>query len=79
MPRENAQAKARRYLTEGRLMIKLLDPVADRVRAHCRGGGHVYNLGYEPGEGWFCECAALSECCHLIALQLVTVRPQGGH
>lgn len=71
MPRENAEAKGRRYLTEGRLVVQYLAPGV--IRAMCRGGGEVYRLGFERG-GWYCECPALSRCCHLVALQLVTVR-----
>jgi uncharacterized Zn finger protein len=69
MPRENAQAKGRRYLAEGRLLVDRVD--SDEIRARCRGGGAVYELGLERGE-WFCNCPALTTCSHLIALQLVT-------
>ena len=69
MARENAEMKGRRYLIEGRLVV---DRVAgDEIRARCRGGGAVYELGLERGE-WFCSCPALGLCSHLVALQLVT-------
>jgi hypothetical protein len=42
-------------------------------------GGTVYSLGFDDigdGDGgWFCSCPAFGRCAHLIALQLVTVRP----
>ena len=69
MPRENAEAKGRRYLVEGRLVVERV--AGDTIRAHCRGGGAVYKLGLERGE-WFCSCPALGLCSHLVALQLVT-------
>lgn len=69
MPRENAEAKGRRYLLEGRLVVERV--AGGEIRARCRGGGAVYELGLERGE-WFCSCPALTTCSHLIALQLVT-------
>lgn len=71
--RENAEAKARRYLTEARLLITQLD--GDTVTATCRGSGEIYQLGHDPETGWHCDCPAHSDgCSHLQALQLVTVR-----
>ena len=69
MARENAEAKGRRYLVEGRLVVE--HATGGEIRAHCRGGGQVYDLGLERGE-WFCSCPALGLCSHLVALQLVT-------
>jgi uncharacterized Zn finger protein len=71
--RESAQAKARRYLGEGRLSVLRVDK--SQVVAECRGGGTVYRLGYENGV-WRCDCPARGTCCHLHALMLVTVRPK---
>ena len=65
--RENAEAKGR----EGRLLIERVDEGG--IRASCRGGGQVYQLGFEDG-AWFCSCPALGRCAHLVALQAVTVR-----
>jgi hypothetical protein len=70
--RENVQAKGRRYLTEGRLIVERVD--AAGIRAICRGMGAVYTLGYE-NERWYCICPARDTCAHLTALQLVTRRP----
>jgi uncharacterized Zn finger protein len=69
VPRENAEAKGRRYLVEGRLVVERV--AGGEIRARCRGGGAVYELGLERGE-WFCNCPALGLCSHLVALQLVT-------
>ncbi len=71
--RENAQAKGRRYVSEGRLYVA--EVTAAKVSATCRGQGEVYRLGYDEG-GWWCECPALTTCCHLVALMLVTIRPR---
>ena len=71
--RENVEAKGRRLLTEGRLTI--LGVRSRSIDATCRGdSAEVYRLGYRPG-GWFCDCAALGKCSHLVALELVTIRP----
>ncbi len=72
--RENAEAKGRRYLTEGRLLIRSAGP--DGVRALCRGNGEWYRVGYQRG-GWSCDCPALGRCAHLVAIMLVTTRPGG--
>jgi hypothetical protein len=68
MSRENAAAKGRRYIAEGRLVVRYLDD--DGARADCRGDGAIYSLGYE--RGWWCSCAAKGRCSHLYALGLVT-------
>jgi hypothetical protein len=73
MPRENAFAKGRRLLTEGRLIVRAAGPQG--IRALCRGdSGEWYHAFFER-DGWRCDCPALGRCSHLIALQLVTVRP----
>jgi hypothetical protein len=72
MTRETVDAKARRYLCEGRLIVTKVD--GDHVMACCRGQGSVYRLGHEPGRGWFCDCSARGTCCHLVALMAVTIR-----
>jgi uncharacterized Zn finger protein len=71
--RESADSKGRRYITEGRLIVTSVD--GERVEATCRGQGENYRLGYQGG-GWSCECPAVGLCAHLVALQLVTVRPE---
>ena len=71
--RENAAAKGRRYLTEGRLTVERVD--GDLVGASCRGdSGETYRLGYDPAQQeWHCTCPARGRCSHLVALMLVTV------
>ena len=82
MPRESADDKARRLLTEGRITIMAVDPDARAsVVAEAKGdSGAVYALGFDRStNGWRCTCEAASKfgrrCSHLRALQLVTVRP----
>jgi hypothetical protein len=77
----SAESKAHRILTEGRLTVERVDGGA--VVASCRGysDGEVYRLGFDPNTmEWRCTCKASSEfhrrCSHLIALQLVTVKPR---
>jgi hypothetical protein len=69
-PRENAAAKGRRYLTEGRLVVHEVDEQAGTCRASCRGGGAIYRCGRDSA-GWFCTCPARATCAHLVALQSV--------
>lgn len=68
MSRENAPAKARRYLGEGRLTVTFVD--GDRVTATCKGDGRVYRVTV-AGEAWHCDCDARGRCSHLYALGLV--------
>jgi hypothetical protein len=73
MPRDRDRfAKAHRLLSTGRLTVTLVSP--ERVEATCRGDTGAYEVGYEPGRGWFCTCAYHGrECSHLIACCLVVV------
>lgn len=76
MPRESAFEKGRRYLVEGRLLVRSAGPHG--IQAMCRGdSGEFYRVGYERG-GWYCGCPALGRCSHLTALMLVTARRTGG-
>ena len=69
--RESAATKARRYLTEGRLLV--MEVAVDRFAALCRGDTGVYSLGYSAGD-WACDCPAWTRgCSHLRALRLVIV------
>lgn len=68
MSRESAEAKASRYLSQGRLIISRVAP--GEVDATCRGDGAVYRVGYRRGQ-WFCDCPARGRCAHLLALGLV--------
>lgn len=70
--RENAETKGRRYATEGRLLVLEVD--TDTIRAHCRGDGAIYQLGWNHADRWWCSCPARTDrCSHLIALRLVTI------
>jgi hypothetical protein len=73
MAREGAEAKGRRYVIEGRLVVEHVG--SGEVRARCRGDGAIYRLGYRNGR-WACSCPALGNCSHLVALRLV-VAPEG--
>lgn len=67
-----AEAKGRRYLAEGRLLVTAV--TGDVVEATCRGDGAVYRLGWHGT--WECSCPARTErCAHLTALRLVVIRP----
>lgn len=72
---ENARAKAHRLLAEGRLTVRTVSP--RYIHAECRGdSAEVYSLGYDVRrQQWRCSCDARGKCSHLVALQLVTVKP----
>jgi hypothetical protein len=54
--RKNAQGKARRYVAEGRLVIRSV--TAEGAQAECRGDGAIYRVGFSDGR-WPCDCPAL--------------------
>lgn len=60
MTRENAAAKGRRYLLEGRVVVTEVN--RHRVAASVRGDGHLYRAGWEHGR-WSCACPARSDSC----------------
>jgi hypothetical protein len=67
--RENAAAKAARYLVEGRLIVTRVH--AGHVTSSCRGDGHIWLQSFTAGT-WRCTCPARSQMCsHLIALRRV--------
>ena len=70
MTRENAAAKGRRYLTEGRVTI--LEVSNARTSAAVRGDGALWFCKWTAA-GWECDCPARGRCSHLIAVGLVTV------
>lgn len=73
MARESVEAKATRYLAEGRLVVTRV--LGDEVSAVCTGETGAYDLGHDPGHGWWCSCPVRTDrCCHLAALWLVTIR-----
>ena len=73
MPREAAHDKGRRYLHEGRLLIKA---VSERhIAAVCRGdSGELHTLAADH-RGFSCSCPAARDCSHLVALRLVVLKP----
>jgi uncharacterized Zn finger protein len=71
--REDGQAKGTRYVLEGRVQIYRVDDHV--VRATVRGQGEIGRLGFDEGDGWWCNCPARSRCAHHVALQLVVVAP----
>lgn len=68
MARENAAAKARRYLSEGRVVLTRVDH--DRAAAVVRGDGRLHHVSVR-GPEWACTCEARSRCSHMIAVGLV--------
>jgi uncharacterized Zn finger protein len=70
--RENAAAKGRRLLTEGRLRVREVNEGAGTTSAECRGdSGLTYIVGRDEAGRWYCACEAKGRCSHQIALQLV--------
>ena len=76
--RENAATKARRYLTEGRVVVTHVSQ--GRVDASIRGDGIIHLATFRTG-CWSCTCEVRTDqCSHLIALRLCTAPdlPAGG-
>jgi hypothetical protein len=69
--RESAIEKGRRYVSEGRLIVRELQEHDGTALADCRGDGAVWSLGRDE-RGWWCSCPARGRCAHLYALGLVT-------
>ena len=73
MARENAATKARRLLTEGRLMVSFA--AGNLIEADVRGdSGHIYHVIHSPGK-WSCNCAARGRCSHVSAVMLIAAVP----
>jgi uncharacterized Zn finger protein len=71
--RESAHVKGRRYLVEGRLLVKAVSP--HHVSAICRGDSGVFHTVTADASGWSCSCPAARDCSHLTALRLVCTQP----
>jgi uncharacterized Zn finger protein len=72
----NAEAKAVRYLGEGRLRIELV--AGEEVRARCVGDeGDEYRVAWDAGKRrWTCSCPAYGpRCAHVLALGRVVRKP----
>lgn len=67
--RESAATKARRYLAEGRLIVRRVD--GPYALAFCRGDGVMHRIEQHHDVG-ICSCPARGRCAHLLALGLVT-------
>jgi len=78
MPREGAEAKAKRYLVEGRIVLERANPGG--CVATVRGEGHRYRVEHHRGL-WSCSCPARGErCAHLLAVKsVVAVDLPEGH
>lgn len=70
--RENAAAKARRYLTEGRVVVEIAARAG--VLALVRGDGAHHRVSHTPSQGWACTCPARGRCAHLLAVGLIVSR-----
>jgi hypothetical protein len=74
--RETVETKARRYLTEGRIRVRLCNEESSVASAEVRGSGAVYAVDHDD-KGWRCDCPARTECAHIAALKCVMVlRPR---
>lgn len=69
MTRENAADKARRYLTEGRVIVTAAGD--GFARARVRGDAAVHEV-HDDSRGRICDCPARGLCCHLLAVGMVT-------
>jgi uncharacterized Zn finger protein len=69
MARENRATKARRLLSEGRVIV---DIVRGRyVRSFVRGdSGEFYEVVHDKGI-WSCDCVNSGACSHVEALRLI--------
>jgi uncharacterized Zn finger protein len=77
MVRENAEAKARRYLVEGRLEVQRVE--AGNVLARCLGDeGDFYRVHWDEAQRrWTCTCPAFGpRCAHVLALARVVRKPK---
>jgi hypothetical protein len=68
--RENVFGKGRRYVAEGRLIVRELNEHDGTALADCRGDGAFWSLGRDE-RGWWCSCPARGRCAHLYALGLI--------
>jgi hypothetical protein len=69
--RETVQEKALRYLGDGRVRIRAVNPAG--VEAEVRGGGDAIYKTRREGRRWSCSCPAWQrQCCHVRAVRLVT-------
>ena len=68
---ETVDAKAQRYLAEGRLQIVAVR--GDRVKGQVRGSaGELYVVEHVGAGRWRCSCPSSRRCAHIAAVALVT-------
>ncbi len=75
MTRENAYDKGRRYLCEGRVIVRRVDETG--IEATVRGTGELYKVAWSRSAHWRCNCQSVAWCSHMYAVALCTVRPDG--
>jgi uncharacterized Zn finger protein len=72
--RENARARAVRFLAERRVMILRVLPTS--VLAMVRGdSGELREVRWDPRRGWQCSCPAVGFCTHGHAVASVVIVP----
>lgn len=76
MPRENAEARGRRLLVEGRLVVRRVDEHEIQATNPRRLGGAPYHR-LPPRRLVLPVYPARTRCAHLVALLLVVLRPGG--
>ena len=72
MTRETADAKARRLLAEGRVLVTYVS--GDVARARVDGDTGTWEASHDAG-GWHCTCPARGRCSHAAALRMITTAP----
>ncbi len=82
VPSQEVQAKAARYLLEGRVQVDMADRVAGLFIALVKGGSdYPYAVRHTPSEGWKCMCPANyfqgRMCAHVTACMNIW-QPEGG-
>ena len=67
-------------LPSRKVIVEVVDPQRQLVRAAVRGDGHLHRATYDPRRGWACSCPARSDqCCHLVALRRIIALDLGGN
>ena len=70
---ESITAKADRYLTEGRVSVRMADHSTPVARVQVSGtGDKPYQVTFLPRSGWECSCPAQRKCAHIIACEKIT-------
>lgn len=75
--REDARTRARRLLSERRVMVVHASPSS--VLAVVRGdSGSLREVRWDPRRGWSCSCPAIGFCAHGHAVASVVLVPSNG-